>query len=106
MINLSKSSSSFEFSLQITSLQFSEKTLTGMGKLDNLFGSDNIMEKVLGLDFLISPRAYFCINTAGAEVLVQTISEMAGLDRNMTLLDICCGSGNWAQPHQQRQCKS
>ena len=64
-----------------------------MGKLDNLFGSDNIMEKVLGLDFLIFPRAYFCINTAGAEVLVQTISEMAGLHRNMTLLDICCGSG-------------
>ena len=91
LVNLSKSS--LEFSLQITSLQFSEKTLTGMGKLDNLFGSDNIMEKVLGLDFLISPRAYFCINTAGAEVLVQTISEMAGLHRNMTLLDICCGSG-------------
>ena len=64
-----------------------------MGKLDNLFGSDNIMEKVLGLDFLISPRAYFCINTAGAEALVQTVAEMAGLHRNMTLLDICCGSG-------------
>ena len=92
MILVVLSKSSFEL-LQMTSLQFSEKTLTGMGKLDNLFGSDNIMEKVLGLDFLISPRAYFCINTAGAEVLVQTISEMAGLHRNMTLLDICCGSG-------------
>ena len=64
-----------------------------MGKLDNLFGSDNIMEKVSGLDFIISPRAYFCINTTGAEVLVRTVTEMAGLHRNMTLLDICCGSG-------------
>ena len=64
-----------------------------MGKLDNLFGSDNIMEKVSGLDFIISPRAYFCVNTTGAEVLVRTVAEMAGLHRNMTLLDICCGSG-------------
>ena len=64
-----------------------------MGKLDNLFGSDNIMEQVSGLDFLVSPRAYFCINTAGLEVLVRTVAEVAGLHRNMTLLDICCGSG-------------
>ena len=35
--------------MKITSLHFSERTVTGEGNLDNLFGSDNIMERVLGI---------------------------------------------------------
>lgn len=77
----------------ITSLYFSEKSRTGPGSLDNLYGSDTISEALFGLEFLISPRAYFCINTHGAEILVETIAELAGLHKNMTLLDICCGTG-------------
>jgi len=77
----------------ITSLYFSEKSRTGPGSLDNLYGSDTISEALFGLEFLISPRAYFCINTHGAEILVETIAELAGLHKNLTLLDICCGTG-------------
>merc|ERR1719483_1513894 len=77
----------------ITSLYFSEKSRVGPGTLDNLYGSDTISEALSGLEFLISPRAYFCINTHGAEILVDTISELAVLHKNMTLLDICCGTG-------------
>ena len=90
----------------MTSLQFSEKTLTGMRKLDNLFGSDNIMEKVLGLDFLISPRAYFCINTAGAEVLVQTLRDGGAPQEHDAARHLLRLWRHWAQPRQQRQCKS
>jgi len=77
----------------ITSLYFSEKSRTGPGTLDNLYGSDTISEALFGLEFLISPRAYFCINTHGAEILVETIAELAGLHKNLTLLDVCCGTG-------------
>jgi len=77
----------------ITSLYFSEKSRVGPGTLDNLYGSDTISEALFGLEFLISPRAYFCINTHGAEILVETIAELSGLHKNLTLLDICCGTG-------------
>ena len=77
----------------ITSLYFSEKSMSGQGTLDNLYGSDTIAEKMLNKEFLISPRAYFCINTKGAECLVATIADLAQFHQNLTLLDICCGTG-------------
>ena len=78
---------------KVTSLFFSEKSLSGQGTLDNLYGPDAILETMFDLEFLISPRAYFCINTKGAETLVTTIALLANLHRNLTLLDICCGTG-------------
>lgn len=78
----------------ITSLYFSEKGVQGQGSLELLLGEETVTETLLGnLQFLISPRAYFCINTAGAEVLVEAIASMVGMHKNMTLLDICCGTG-------------
>ena len=78
---------------KVTSLFFSEKSLSGQGSLVNLYGPDAIVETMFDLKFLISPRAYFCINTKGAETLVNTIAMLANLHRNLTLLDICCGTG-------------
>jgi len=77
----------------ITSLFFSEKLMSGQGALDNLYGADTIVEKLFDMEFLVSPRAYFCINTRGAETLINTIERFANLHKNMTLLDICCGTG-------------
>jgi len=77
----------------ITSMYFSEKSMAGPGSLDNVYGADTIAEKLFNMEFLISPRAYFCINTYGAETLVNAISDLANLHKNMTLLDICCGTG-------------
>ena len=78
---------------KVTSLFFSEKSLSGQGSLENLYGPDAIVERMFDLELLISPRAYFCINTKGAETLVNTIAVLANLHRNLTLLDICCGTG-------------
>ena len=87
----------FEFAdgghCDITSLFWSEKTVSGQGTLDNVMGQDTIREKLFGMDFVISPRAYFCINSLGAESLIASISDLTVLHRNMTLLDICCGTG-------------
>ena len=78
---------------KVTSLYFSEKSVSGQGSLENLYGSDSVMETLNDLQFLISPRAYFCINTKGAETLVNTIAMLTNLHKNLTLLDICCGTG-------------
>ncbi|TFK04407.1 inactive phospholipase D5 [Platysternon megacephalum] len=58
-----------------------------------LCGEPYIFEEVLGLKFCISPDAFFQINTAGAEVLYQTVGKLSRADKNTVLLDVCCGTG-------------
>lgn len=59
----------------------------------HLYGSTHIVDHILGLEFRISPEAFFQINSLGAEVLYRTAIELAKPDSNTTLLDICCGTG-------------
>jgi tRNA (uracil-5-)-methyltransferase len=68
-----------------------------------LFGEPHIFEDLLGLKVRISPDAFFQINTAGAEMLYQTVRELSGVDSNTILLDICCGTGKW-QPKEESAC--
>ncbi|EMP31963.1 tRNA (uracil-5-)-methyltransferase like protein, partial [Chelonia mydas] len=58
-----------------------------------LYGERYIFEEVLGLTFRISPDAFFQINTAGAEVLYQTVGKLSWADKNTVLLDVCCAFG-------------
>ncbi|XP_015282762.1 PREDICTED: tRNA (uracil(54)-C(5))-methyltransferase homolog [Gekko japonicus] len=58
-----------------------------------LSGEPHISEELLGLKFRISPDAFLQVNTAGAEVLYQTIGEMIRAHKDTVLLDICCGTG-------------
>lgn len=60
-----------------------------------LFGEPHVFEDLLGLKIRISPDAFFQINTAGAELLYQTIGELSGVNSSTILLDICCGTGKW-----------
>lgn len=60
-----------------------------------LFGEPHLFEDLLGLKICISPDAFFQNNTAGAEVLYQTVGELSGVNSNTILLDICCGTGKW-----------
>jgi tRNA (uracil-5-)-methyltransferase len=77
----------------VTSLHLAERGPQGATAPELLMGRDSVTETVQGLKFHISPRAYFCINTAGAEVLVQAMASMTGVHKDMTLLDLCCGTG-------------
>lgn len=56
-------------------------------------GKEHITETCLDLSFQISPASFFQINTRGAEVLYNTIKEVAEVSPVTTLLDICCGTG-------------
>ncbi|XP_006137498.2 tRNA (uracil-5-)-methyltransferase homolog B [Pelodiscus sinensis] len=81
----------------LTSLYFQESTMTRSSHQQSpyqlLYGEPYIFEEVLGLKFRISPDAFFQINTAGAEVLYQTVGKLSQADKNTILLDVCCGTG-------------
>ncbi|XP_029409512.1 tRNA (uracil(54)-C(5))-methyltransferase homolog [Nannospalax galili] len=81
----------------LTSLYFQESTMTRCSHQQSpyqlLFGEPHIFEDLLGLKIRISPDAFFQINTAGAEMLYQTVGELSGVNSNTILLDICCGTG-------------
>ncbi|KAK7799447.1 hypothetical protein U0070_007107 [Myodes glareolus] len=82
---------------ELTSLYFQESTMTRCSHQQSpyqlLFGEPHIFEDLLGLKIRISPDAFFQINTAGAELLYQTIGELSGVNSSTTLLDICCVIG-------------
>ena len=88
-----------ENGVSIDGLLFQTSTNLSTGFLptacDVLFGSEFVHEKLLGLQFRISPQAFFQSNTPAAEVLYRTIQDFCGaLDQaSTTVLDLCCGTG-------------
>uniref|UniRef100_A0A4W5QIW5 tRNA (uracil(54)-C(5))-methyltransferase n=1 Tax=Hucho hucho TaxID=62062 RepID=A0A4W5QIW5_9TELE len=61
-------------------------------------GEECIHEELLGLKFRISPHSFFQVNTGAAEVLYSAVGEWAQLDKDSTVLDVCCGTGTIAAP--------
>uniref|UniRef100_A0A1I8NGG8 tRNA (uracil(54)-C(5))-methyltransferase n=2 Tax=Musca domestica TaxID=7370 RepID=A0A1I8NGG8_MUSDO len=64
--------------------------------VEHLSGSTHIFDTIHGLNFRISPLAFFQINTAGANVLYQKAIDLAAPKAHSTVLDICCGTGTIA----------
>lgn len=64
-----------------------------------LFGQDTFKERLLGLEFEISPFSFFQTNSFGAEVLYETVREFAAVPdkRFRTIYDLYCGTGTIAQ---------
>jgi hypothetical protein len=62
--------------------------------LEHLMGETHIYETLLGLKFRVSPEAFFQINTSAAEVLYNSVAELACPTEDTTLIDICCGTGS------------
>ncbi|XP_054264778.1 tRNA (uracil-5-)-methyltransferase homolog B-like [Macrosteles quadrilineatus] len=63
------------------------------GQLELLWGETHIEEQLLDLKLEIDPNFYFQNNTWGAEELYKAVKELAGVDTDTTVLDLCCGSG-------------
>ena len=61
--------------------------------IELLSGSPEIVEKLFNLEFMISPTAFFQINTLGAEVLYENIGTLAELKNDSVVIDVCCGTG-------------
>lgn len=62
-----------------------------------LYGQDYFTERLLGLEFKITPFSFFQPNTRGAEVLYRVVREYMGDIRDMTVFDLFSGTGTIAQ---------
>lgn len=62
-----------------------------------LYGQDFFYEKLLDMDFKITPFSFFQPNTKGAEILYKTVREYIGDIHNMTVFDLFSGTGTIAQ---------
>jgi len=47
----------------------------------------------LGITFLVGPQTFFQVNRDAGEKLYLAIQELAGVDSETSVLDICCASG-------------
>lgn len=62
-----------------------------------LYGQDYFNESLLGLNFKISTFSFFQTNSAGAEVLYQTVRDFVGYENNSVIFDLYCGTGTITQ---------
>lgn len=62
-----------------------------------LYGQDYFYEKLLGLEFKITPFSFFQPNTRAAEVLYSTVREYIGNIDDMTVFDLFSGTGTIGQ---------
>lgn len=62
-----------------------------------LYGQGYFYEKLLDLEFKITPFSFFQPNSRGAEVLYSTVREYIGDIRDMTVFDLFSGTGTIAQ---------
>lgn len=66
-------------------------------KVTLLYGKEEISEKILGLQFNISPFSFFQTNTKGAEVLYKRALDLIEDMDNKTVFDLYCGTGTITQ---------
>jgi 23S rRNA (uracil-5-)-methyltransferase RumA len=66
-------------------------------KVDLIYGTDTITEKILGLEFKISPFSFFQTNTLGAEVLYKNALNLISDMNNKIVFDLYCGTGTITQ---------
>ena len=59
----------------------------------HIYGIDSVHEQMCGIKFRIQPTAFFQVNTLMAERMYNLIGEMADVNKNTTVLDVCCGTG-------------
>lgn len=62
-----------------------------------LYGKDYFYEKILGMEFKITPFSFFQPNSRGAEVLYETVREYIGDIQDMTVFDLFSGTGTIGQ---------
>lgn len=62
-----------------------------------IYGQDYFYEKLLNLEFKITPFSFFQPNSRGAEVLYSTVRDYIGDINDMTVFDLFSGTGTIAQ---------
>lgn len=71
-----------------------ERTNVILGKKNRLiYGKDHITDTLCGVQFDLSPMAFYQVNHDGAEQLYRIAGEFAQLTPDDVLLDLYCGAG-------------
>lgn len=62
---------------------------------EKLWGKDYIEDVLsdLGVSFVISPTSFFQVNKSAGEKLYSAVAELAHVDSDTSVVDICCASG-------------
>lgn len=63
-----------------------------------VLGRDYLLDKILGVDFKVSPFSFFQTNRIQLNNFVCKILEAAELNEDMTVWDLYCGTGSIALP--------
>ena len=58
-----------------------------------IYGSETLSDTLCGLEFRLSPGAFFQVNPSQTEKLYETALRFAGLTPEDTLCDVYCGAG-------------
>lgn len=59
----------------------------------HLHGITGLHEEMCGLHFRIQPTAFFQVNTVMAEKLYNLIGDLAEVNKDTVVFDVCCGTG-------------
>jgi 23S rRNA (uracil-5-)-methyltransferase RumA len=62
-----------------------------------LYGTENLVEELLGLKFKITPFSFFQTNSLGAEKLYSMVRDFMGEASNKVVFDLYCGTGTIGQ---------
>lgn len=82
-----------EIETLLHSINNTDKGLMLGNSCEILHGDGYITDSLCGLDFRISPTAFFQVNHSQTELLYGIAAELAALTGNETLLDAYCGTG-------------
>lgn len=66
-------------------------------KIEQLYGTDYITERILGLNFKISTFSFFQTNSLGAEKLYSIVEDFLGDVSSKVVFDLYCGTGTIGQ---------
>ncbi|CUG93427.1 tRNA (Uracil-5-)-methyltransferase, putative, partial [Bodo saltans] len=82
---------------RVVSIQYYVHTGTASPQFDAqrtvIYGAPALTESLMGLSFDLSPAAFFQVNTPAFEDLLHRVHQVANLNKNTVLLDLCCGTG-------------
>ena len=70
--------------------------ISGKAKYERIRGARELHVTLGGVRFTVVPSAFFQVNTAGAELLVETVREFSALAEREKCADLYCGCGTFA----------
>lgn len=78
---------------QIRSAYYGTGNTPEASDLIHIYGDKYLRDTIAGMNFDISPEAFWQVNPRGAELLVEAAAELLKPSENDYIADLCCGTG-------------